>query len=349
MKIAFTSCANFQDYSSQPGWKRIQALAPDVLLLLGDQIYMDFGLPALGGDLYAPSKFSLGEFAFRMYDRYRQQFAEAHFHALLTTRKEMKVAAVWDDHDFAWNNACGGRCPELKPGEPETRMTEDGKLHKVSDWHKAVARALFMQFLGAVRDRDAAYPKPPFDFATLPEGLATTQQGIQESFDLAAGTIRVVLLDTRYHRDCYLYPDARIMDEAQMSWLREQLDGPQELTLICSGSTLTSAESWDDYPSSLDDLKRAAAGKRVLVLSGDIHQNDFRVHKNPHDKNLPLFEAIASGLAVKGLKPFVYLGDQENFGLLEIDDARLRITLHRKSRKFDEHLINRATWRAETA
>ncbi len=352
MKIAFTSCANLQDFPSQPGWTRIKKLEPDVLLLLGDQIYMDFGIPGLGGDLYAPRKFSLSEFAFRMYDRYRRQFAETNFQDLLRSRPNMQIAATWDDHDFAWNNACGGRCPEPpEPGETATRISNDGEMHKASNQHKAIARRLFNGHLKAMRERliPEKYPSPDSDFFNMTKELPLEAQGIQEAFDLDNGAIRVVMLDTRYHRDCVLYLDApRIMEPAQMDWLRLQLNGPQDLTLICSGSTLTAGECWKDYRESLEELKQAVAGKKVLVLSGDIHQNAFRTHKNPHDKTRPLFEATASGLAIEGMKPFLWLGDQENYGLLEIDAQRLRIRLYRKSGRFTEHLIDRAAWRDDT-
>jgi hypothetical protein len=351
MKIAFTSCANLQDFPSQFGWTRIKELEPDVLLLLGDQIYMDFGITGLGGDLYSPRKFSIGEFAFRMYDRYRRQFAETHFQDLLRSRPNMQIAATWDDHDFAWNNACGGRCPEPPgPGETATRISQDGKMHKASSQHKAIARILFTGHLKAMRERLSPdqYPSPVFDFTNMPVNLPLEVQGIQEAFDLENGAIRVVMLDTRYHRDCVLYPEARIMEPAQMDWLRDQLSGPQDLTLICSGSTLTAGECWKDYPQSLDELKHAVAGKKVLVLSGDIHQNAFHAHKNPHDNSRQLFEATASGLAIEGMKPFLWLGDQVNYGLLELDEQRLSIQLYRKSGKCNEHLIDRADWRDDT-
>ena len=41
-RIAFTACARFQDDASQPVWDEIAAHQPDHLLLLGDQIYMDY-------------------------------------------------------------------------------------------------------------------------------------------------------------------------------------------------------------------------------------------------------------------------------------------------------------------
>ena len=47
MKLAFTSCMDAVRVPDQPIWDQIRAEQPDVLLLLGDQIYMDWG--DLGG------------------------------------------------------------------------------------------------------------------------------------------------------------------------------------------------------------------------------------------------------------------------------------------------------------
>lgn len=344
MKIAFTSCANLQDFPRQPGWQRIKETEPDVLLLLGDQIYMDFGLPPKG-DLGRPRKFTLSDFAHRMYARYKAQWAEPNFQSLLRDRPEMRVAATWDDHDFAWNNACGGRCLTLEPGDQATRQTVDGKNHKVPDERKWVARALFSQYLSALRMRVTEYPDPPFAFDKLPIGLSASTEGIQEAFSLDGGAIKVVMLDVRYGRDCRTYPSARIIDEAQEQWVRQQLEGHQEMTLLCSGSTLTNAECWRDYSESWDALMRQTAGKKVLVLAGDIHQNAFHRHHNSYNTSIPLYEAIASGLAIKGFKPFKWLGKQENFGLLEIEATQITIRLFRKHGRQTAQCIQRASWK----
>ena len=42
MKIAFTSCCNIKQYPEQNWWNDISDQNPDYLLLLGDNIYMDY-------------------------------------------------------------------------------------------------------------------------------------------------------------------------------------------------------------------------------------------------------------------------------------------------------------------
>lgn len=97
-KIAFASCAKIQDTSPQPVWAEIQAERPDVLLLLGDNIYLDHnnhGNPQ-----------SLAE---ELAQLYRRQLAEPNFRALLDDMKARgkDVAAIYDDHDFLGNNRYG--------------------------------------------------------------------------------------------------------------------------------------------------------------------------------------------------------------------------------------------------
>lgn len=337
MKIVFASCSNVQHFSSQPGWRRINDLAPDVLLLLGDQIYMDFGAKFMGGDLYAPATMSLPDFSKRMYSRYAQQWGVAEFQSLLRNRPDMRIGAIWDDHDFAWNNACGGR-----PGN-----ADKDKKHKVSDRHKWIVKSLFKQYLNTVSSRAQAYPTPPFDLENPPDGGIPDEDGIQQFFDVEGGAVRVILLDNRYHRDCPSAPDPVIMDEAQQKWLEGLIAGNQELTLLCSGSTLADAESWSNYPRSYKQLLDVVRNKKVLFLSGDIHVNKFVVHDNPGNgagQQYPLFEAISSGLAVKGYKPIKWLGAQENFGLIEITPDRLRIDLYHNGKLDESHKLDRRAW-----
>ncbi len=336
MKIAFTSCANIQSYPTQPGWRAIRAHAPDMLLLLGDQIYMDFGWGPLGGDLYAPSKMSAADFGKRMYQRYSNQFNEPNWRALREGLPAMVIAATWDDHDFAWNNACGGRA-----GKKE----KDRRKHHVPDAQRWLAKRLFTQYLDAVRRRLPDYPAAPVDFDHLPMAPVPDADGIQESLDVAGQGFRVVLLDTRYHRDCETAPDPRIVDAAQIAWLSEQLGGGQDFTLVCSGTTLSDGTCWfKQYPTSWADLSRTCSGHKVLVLSGDIHENAFRTYPLG-DAGPPLYEAISSGLAVLGFKLPRWMGYQENYGLLEVDANSISVRLYHNGREHLSGRIARMDWR----
>jgi len=80
--LAFGSC-NHQELP-QPIWDAIRDFAPDVLLLLGDNIYADTEDMAL------------------LRSKYQQLNAVPSFAAL---RRHVPVVATWDDHDFGRNDA----------------------------------------------------------------------------------------------------------------------------------------------------------------------------------------------------------------------------------------------------
>lgn len=103
LKIAIASCAKLQDVPEQPVWATVQAQAPDALLLLGDNVYLNHDQhqspEALAAELRA---------------LYAQQLAEPHFAALLADLRAhgKPVVATYDDHDFLGNNRCGGDVPD---------------------------------------------------------------------------------------------------------------------------------------------------------------------------------------------------------------------------------------------
>lgn len=99
MKIAAASCTQIQQSLLQPVWKEIQDERPDVLLLLGDNIYLDHNHHSNPVALKAELR-----------GLYSRQFAEPSFAALLGNLSERgaRVFAIYDDHDFLGNNRYGG-------------------------------------------------------------------------------------------------------------------------------------------------------------------------------------------------------------------------------------------------
>lgn len=113
MKIAFTSCTRIEDFPEQPRWLDILEEDPDILILLGDNIYMDYGLwgaePIGRPKHYSPEKFDRIQ-----QGKYEKQMAEPHFKKLLDHMKAKNgFIATWDDHDFAWND-CLGKDPKAQ-------------------------------------------------------------------------------------------------------------------------------------------------------------------------------------------------------------------------------------------
>ena len=87
MKIAFTSCFDVLDDNIQKVWTKVAEQSPDVILLLGDSIYMDFGLsiwPWLSDHpLGKPRRMGPEKFADEMYNRYKAQSKVESFRNLI--------------------------------------------------------------------------------------------------------------------------------------------------------------------------------------------------------------------------------------------------------------------------
>lgn len=286
MRIIFTSCMDEGWDNRQKVWDLVAGHAPDVLLLLGDTIYMDFALT-----LGAPRDWSYRKFAEEMYNRYAAQWAVKSFRRAIAASGA--VGVTWDDHDFAWNNSCGDG-----DGGPET----------VPPAKQCIARALFRQFREHVRVRPTQekYPEmPPFERL-----LAEPAGDVREILD--QGIARCILTDGRTHRQS---PNGErttlLLGREQLEWAKDRIKEWPEVILLCSGSTLRAGgETWDQYRDF--DLLMEAKFKRTLVLSGDVHYNDLIQHTRG---DYELWEAISSGAARPGPG-----GDSGNYGLIEITD-----------------------------
>lgn len=117
MKIAFTSCTRYEAFEKQPNWNDIYNQDPDYLFLLGDNIYMDYGLKYISSEYNgSPRNLSNSEFETVMRKKYDNQFNKvAEFKHLVDKMREKNgFYAIWDDHDFAWNDCAGSKVPVEK-------------------------------------------------------------------------------------------------------------------------------------------------------------------------------------------------------------------------------------------
>lgn len=298
MKIAFTSCLLAQRFDRQPVWQRIQAADPDVLLLLGDNIYLDIDA--------APRRMQDNEFAEHCHARYQAQLAVPEFDALLrhmAAKGGRRVFAVWDDHDFLWNDAAGADIAEI----PEHR----DKIPR--------SRVLFRAFQQAL----ATPGSFPASFYDTDPPAAGDDGPLYEAVQLQPD-VWLHLTDGRTCRtETWLVPQSRraIVGQAQLDALATAAAGaaPGSVHLVASGST---SSGWKKYLRDWSALNAIADRERLLMLSGDVHYNAFATHGEA--AGLALHEATASGAA---LRDAVIFGDDiENFGTAEVgaDDVRLR-------------------------
>lgn len=293
MKIAFTSCIDALDDPTQMVWDRISEQNPDVLLLLGDTVYMDFGLLS-DRRLGWPRKATNEVFASTLYSRYLKQWGVASFRKLLAAK--LPLGMIWDDHDFAWNNSRGAGVE---------------KRYQVSREKRLISHGLFLQFRQVLVNQLQIYPPMP----SIAELLATDDVGIQISFDL--DPVRFIMLDGRsFREDPNDVPDAEMHGRVQRAWFAELMqswDGPK---VIGAGSVLSrSGDSWDKYIDYTWLLKQPS--KQIIVLTGDIHKNVAPVRHSP-----AVYEITSSGAARPGLG-----GGSGNFGVLTIQDEMF-VTLY---------------------
>jgi alkaline phosphatase D len=294
-KIAFTSCARYKPGQPQTAWQDILAADPDYLILLGDQIYMDFGLWPFSLEYQGkPKSYSVAQFAAVMRQKYERQWAEPHFAKLVAhMRAKNGLLGVFDDHDFGWNNAYG------------QDVTLPAHVHLAEK--RNIARSLFHEFM-------ACAPQPPDIYGYLDTPYA-----------------RLILLDNRSDATPLGVEHPVLMGEKQMNFLREHLQHDRSYTLICGGLSLTqSAENWSHYSAEYAEFKQLVPGAsgRVLYLGGDIHKNAFFA---PDAAGLrPCYEIISSGVCVNYLGlPFEF-DQRRNWTLLEINHSAVRVSQHDK-------------------
>lgn len=187
-------------------------------------------------------------------------------------RNEMPVIGVWDDHDYGRNDA--------------------GKEYP----HKEVSQELFLDFFD-VSENDARRDR----------------KGVYSSYDLKwkSHTIRVLLLDARYHRDDLerinrVYQkneEGTILGEEQWNWLENELsDKEVSLYIIASGIQFIPEdhdyEKWANFPrerQKLFDLVQEKQPQGALFLSGDRHIAEIS-NLQVEGLNYPLVDVTSSGL-----------------------------------------------------
>lgn len=170
------------------------------------------------------------------------------------------------------------------------------------------------------------------------------QAGVYTSEDFGADPyrVRVILLDTRYHRD-RPGPAGDILGEEQWAWLRGQLEGSTAAVHILASSIQVVAdqhgfEKWGNFPGArtkllalLDEL----SPRNLIVISGDRHFAELsQLERGPG--KAPLFDLTSSSMS----RPWSKAPQEQNryrvgsvvwdvnFGVIEIDWAAAEPVMH---------------------
>lgn len=219
------------------------------------------------------------------------------------------VIGTWDDHDYGLND--GGR-----------------------EWHaRDDAQRALLDFL----DEPADSPR-------------RRRAGVYESYTYGppGRQVKVILLDTRYHRDRYhrtqypLNPTGDILGEEQWAWLERELRGSTaQVHLIGSSIQVVPEEhgfeKWANFPAARERLFRLIGQTRapgVVFISGDRHIAEIsRIAGTA--AGYPIYDVTSSGLThtwrEHGDEPNRHrVGElivALNYGVLDIDWNARPVTL----------------------
>jgi alkaline phosphatase D len=225
------------------------------------------------------------------------------------------VIGTWDDHDYGKNDA--------------------GKEWEMKD----EAQQVLLDFLGIPKD-----------------DTIRDQKGVYQShrFTNLSGSIKVILLDTRYFRDELKKStdvnkrydpwdeehDGTILGDTQWKWLTEELkDDRNDFTLIVSSIQFLAHEhgweKWGNFPNEvakMEDVIKNAKARNIIILSGDRHLAEFS--KTEIDGlEYPLIDFTSSGMTKtypnSPFEPNRYrVGDQVrqlNFGVLKFNFQKRKV------------------------
>lgn len=233
-------------------------------------------------------------------------------------RDKFPVIGVWDDHDFGINN--GGKSNPIK----------------------AQGQQMFLDFLDEPKD-----------------SKRRQQEGIYAAYTYgsAGKSVKVILLDTRYHRDRPGSGRADMLGRAQWLWLEDEIKNSKAtVNIIVSGVSVLSrqmpfAEEWNDFKWARIRLFNMIENYQlpgVLFLVGDRH---FSSHLKESVKGRVYHEFMSSGLThymnrKRVAQIFEYYYGEEtsyfglNFSLLDFhwDRKPLQLTF----RVFDQKNVKRA-------
>ncbi|MES2583712.1 MAG: hypothetical protein V4627_13415 [Pseudomonadota bacterium] len=317
MRIAFTSCFSAQLFKQQLVWDEIAAAQPDVLVLLGDSMYLDVGGPY--GSL-GVQQLSENDFAEHAHSRYAATLAQKQFKALVQS-PGLVTYAIWDDHDFLWDNACGAdlmKNPALRP-------------------LVYPSRALFAAYRQALASRLA-----PGSFPSAPPYWDTKTPAPGYTCVLLDATLFLHLTDGRSFRKAR--GNRALLGADQLNALQAAMAlAPAGATHLVASASVFDArhgDSWLTCPTEYSRLQTLAQQYNILILSGDIHDNNLASYTLQAGRRL--FEATASGAAVR---TGVVVGAlQRNYGLLDIDGAHVDISLFKSGARQYGGSIHRLTW-----
>lgn len=269
-RIAFGSCAN--QGAPQPIWNAILQFNPQLFIWMGDNIYADNKqkLKIFGKERTIGPWKNVERFLPNSEKEmeFRYNLAKSN-PGYSQLRRRAQVIGTWDDHDYGLNDA--------------------GKEYQ----GKNVSQRLMLDFLD----------EPPDSPRRKQAGVYTSYM-----FGPIGKQVKVILLDTRYHRDS-LFSNGEMLGETQWTWLEEEIKNNLSQIIIIASSIqvvsnfsavaqpLFNVESWAHFPKERDRLFKLIADSNrsgVIFISGDVHFGE--ITRYDCGVSYPLYDITSSGL-----------------------------------------------------
>ena len=229
-------------------------------------------------------------------------------------RSQVEILGTWDDHDYGLNDG-GTEFPQ-----------------------KAAAQGLFLDFMGVSKDDSRR-----------------NRAGIYHSktFTIPKGTIKVIILDTRYHRNWINRIDGvyqknetgTILGAAQWKWFETELkNSTADFNVIVSSIQVVASEhrfeKWANFPNEVIKFKETmknSGAKGVVILSGDRHISEFS-RVTIDGMSYPVIDFTSSGLThssthFSGEPNKSRVGEvvfTKSFGLIQFDFDNRKLILQMK-------------------
>jgi alkaline phosphatase D len=292
-KIAFGSCVD-QD-KPVPIFDTIASAKPDLLLLIGDNMYADLD-----------KKVKVTPDVIR--EKYKVMEKVPGFVKL---KAVCPVLGTWDDHDYGKNDA------------------------GVEWEHKDEAQAALLDFFGVAKDDPRRKRKGVYHAEVYgPVGKRVQVILLDTRYHRSTpkkGMFDPKMRVTPYLPNTD--PEATILGTEQWKWLEEQLKKPAEVRLLVSSIQVIAEdhvfEKWMNYPrerEKLYALLNSTGASGVIILSGDRHMAE--VSLDTKAIGYPLYDVTSSGFnqgsknwraPEKNANRVAAMPYGDNFGFIAID------------------------------
>lgn len=289
--IAFGSCAD-QD-QPQPIWATIEKTQPDLMIMLGDNVYAS-----------SSSQKPISE-------QYNKMKRIAEYRSI---REKVPFMATWDDHDYGQNDG-GETNPERDEAYAQFLKNWPYARNLISDRKGAIYHS---KFFGEKKNTVQVIM---LDTRANRSDLKRNETQTEEEKQIQPKPYLP-------HES----KDTRVLSETQWEWLEDELKKPAAFRIVGTSIQLIANdhhfEKWGNFPHERDRLFKLLKKhkiKNVLFISGDRHMS--AIAKKDITGLGSIFEATSSGLN-KPARPGNNLSDTSyltegyglvNFGLIQID------------------------------